>query len=111
VISAVDVTTLVLLLIGVFFFIVGTVGLLRLPDVYTRMHATTKSDTLAVVAILTGLALYSGEFFTAAKMFLIIIFTTLTNPTAAHAIARSAYLSGELPYEGTLEDAYGRDIK
>jgi multicomponent Na+:H+ antiporter subunit G len=106
----VDVITLALLLIGVFFFIVGTVGLLRLPDVFTRLHATTKSDTLGAVSVLTGLALYSGEFFTGAKMFLMIVFIFLANPTAAHAIAKAAYLSGERPYEGTLEDAYGRDI-
>lgn len=110
-ISAVDVTTLVLLLIGVFFFIVGTIGLLRFPDVFTRLHATTKSDTLGAVAILTGLGLYSGGFFTATKMLLIIVFIFWANPTAAHAIAKAAYLSGEQPYEGTLDDAYGRDIK
>jgi multicomponent Na+:H+ antiporter subunit G len=106
----IDAITLVLLLTGVFFFIVGTIGLLRLPDVYTRMHATTKSDTLGAVSLLTGLALYSGDFFTWAKMLIIIVFIFWANPTSSHAIARSAYLSGERPFEGTTEDAYGGDL-
>jgi multicomponent Na+:H+ antiporter subunit G len=106
-----DAIIIILFLVGIFFFIVGTVGLLRLPDVFTRIHATTKSDTLGAASILTALALYSGEFFTASKMFLLITFIFLANPTSAHAIARAAYLSGERPYDRTLEDAYGEDLK
>ncbi len=105
----VDFFTLALLIIGVFFLTVGTIGLLRLPDVYTRIHATTKCDTLGAVSVLMGLALYSGDFFVNTKMLLIIVFMFWANPTAAHTIAKAAYLSGERPYKGTLEDAYGRD--
>jgi len=107
--NLIDIVTLALLGNGIFFFFVGTVGLLRLPDVFTRMHATTKCDTLGAASILAGLALYSADFFTGGKMVLIIVLAVIANSTSAHAIARSAYLSGEKPYEGTLEDAYGRD--
>jgi len=108
--SLVDMATLLLLLTGLFFFTVGTIGLLRLPDVFTRMHATTKCDTLGAVSIITALALYSGHSLTAAKMMLIVVFIFIANPTAAHAIAKAAYLSGERPCELTSEDAYGRDM-
>ena len=94
-----------------FFFFVGTVGLLRLPDVFTRMHATTKCDTLAAASVLAGLALYSADFFTASKMVLIIIFAVIANSTAAHAISKAAYLSGERPCEAMVIDEYGRDRK
>jgi multicomponent Na+:H+ antiporter subunit G len=75
------------------------------------MHATTKSDTLGAISLLMGLALYSGDFFTWAKMLIIIVFMFWANPTSAHAIARSAYLSGERPFGGTTNDAYGGDLK
>ncbi len=107
----VDLIVLGLFLVGVFFFIVGTIGLLRLPDVYTRMHATTKCDTLGASAILIGLALYSGDFFTSMKMVLIIGFMVLANPTAAHDITKAAYLSGVKPCEGTYPDEYGSDTR
>ncbi len=107
----VDILTLALLFVGVFFFFVGTLGLLRFPDVFTRMHATTKSDTLGAASILAGLALYSGDFFTGSKMLIIIVFTVIGNPTAAHAIAKAAYISGERDYEGIVVDEYGRDIE
>ncbi|RMF90018.1 MAG: monovalent cation/H(+) antiporter subunit G [Methanobacteriota archaeon] len=106
-----DMLTIAAMAVGLFFLTVGVVGLLRFPDVYTRMHATTKCDTLGAASVLIGLGLYSGDLFTVAKMLLIIVFIFVANPTAAHAIAKAAYLSGEKPYEGTLEDAYGGDLR
>ncbi len=118
----IDIVVLLFFLTGMFFFMIGVLGLLRLPDVYLRMHATTKCDTLGASAILMGLAIYSlatgqasygslGSVFTAAKMVIIIIFIFWANPTAAHAIAKAAYLSGVELYEGTVFDQYGPDVK
>ncbi len=118
----IDMVVLLFLLTGVFFFMIGVLGLLRLQDVYLRMHATTKCDTLGATAILIGLAIYSlatgqasygplGSVFTAAKMIFIIIFIFWANPTSAHAIAKAAYLSGPDIYEGTVFDQYGPDVK
>lgn len=76
---------------GVFFFAVGTVGLIRLPDVYSRMHATTKCDTLGIGLILVGLSIHAGFSFDSAKLLLIMLFIWLTNPTASHVIARAVY--------------------
>jgi multicomponent Na+:H+ antiporter subunit G len=82
----------VLLFFSVFFFSVGTIGLLRLPDTYTRMHATTKGDTLGAGLALLALALYNlDKPFIAAKLLIIIVFVWITNPTAAHVISRAQY--------------------
>ena len=86
----------ILLLIGLFFFTVGTIGLLRMPDIYTRMHASTKCDTLGVSLILLGIIINLGFTFLSLKIFLIIIFIWITNPTAAHAIGRAAFDTHEI---------------
>ncbi len=80
---------------GVFFFAVGTVGLLRLPDPFSRMHATTKCDTLGEGLILLALIVYFGPTLVSVKLLLIIVFIWLTNPTAAHIIARASYHNAE----------------
>jgi len=83
----------VFLFAGLFFFAAGTLGLLRFPDVFTRMHATTKCDTLGAGLMLTGLMFFPGDIFLRLKLLLIIAFIWLTNPTAAHYIARGVYRS------------------
>lgn len=79
------------LIAGLFFFAVGTVGLLRMPDLYTRLHATTKCDTLGAGLILFGVFLYHGASWLGLKILLIIFFIWLINPTSAHAIARASF--------------------
>ena len=74
---------------GLFFFFVGTVGLIRLPDVLTRMHATTKCDTLGAGLIVLGVVLYLGFTLASLKALLMLAFIWLTNPTAAHIIAKA----------------------
>lgn len=76
---------------GLFFFVVGVIGLIRMPDVFTRMHATTKCDTMGAGLIFLGLILWQGFTLVSASIFVILLFVWLTNPTAAHAIAKSAY--------------------
>jgi len=97
-----DILSGVLIFSGVFFFTVGVIGLLRLPDVYTRLHATTKCDTLGAGLILLGLCL-QGNLFIAVKLLLIIILLWIANPTAAHVISRAAYLSGIPMAENSFE--------
>ncbi|MEJ6949708.1 monovalent cation/H(+) antiporter subunit G [Natronospora cellulosivora (SeqCode)] len=80
-----------MLLAGLFFFVVGTIGLLRMPDIYSRLHATTKCDTLGVFLILTGLMVGQGLTTVSLKILLVLAFLWITTPTAAHAIARAAY--------------------
>lgn len=83
---------------GLFFFFAGTVGLLRFPDVYTRMHATGKCDTLGAMLMLSGIAIANGLTFTSLKIILIVAFLMLANPTSTHAMIRAAINSGIIPW-------------
>lgn len=97
-------TTMVLGGIGVFFFLVGTVGVLRLPDFYARTHAATKCDTLGAGAILTGLAVLAvagGAYIDSLKLLVVAGLVLLSSPTAAHALARAAYRTGLKPWTRT----------
>ncbi|MCP4220942.1 MAG: monovalent cation/H(+) antiporter subunit G [bacterium] len=96
--------------LGAFFLLVGSIGLVRLPDFYTRTHATGKSDTLGILLFLFGLIFHmitlfgregistSGNFVNIAKMVIIIAFVGLTNPTATNALSRAAYKSKLIPW-------------
>lgn len=86
---------------GTFFFAAGTVGILRMPDAYTRMHVAAKSDTLGAGLWLVGLAVVAGEGVTSLKLVLLLAFIWLTSPTAAHCMARAARRTGVPPVRGT----------
>jgi len=92
--------------IGLFFDIAGCVGLVRLPDVYNRLQAATKCVTLGTCSILLGVALWLPGTQASFKALLCILFILLTSPTAAHAIARGAYIYGVKPWKGTVVDKY-----
>lgn len=81
----------IFLISGLFFFLVGTIGLLRFPSVFTRVHATSKCDTLGFILCLVSLMIYSGINFITVKLVVILIFVWITNPTATHLIAKSKY--------------------
>ena len=88
------------LLAGSFLCIVGGIGLLRLPDVFCRLHASSLNETLGTPLILIGLMLQVEPSLTTVKLFFIMLFLLATNPTAAHAISRAALHSGEKPLLG-----------
>jgi multicomponent Na+:H+ antiporter subunit G len=94
-----DTITAVLLTLGCFFAITGGVGVLRMPDVYTRMHPAGKSDTSAQMLILAGLMVQAGLTLVSVKLLMIILFLFITTPTATHAVAKAAMLSGLKPWE------------
>ncbi len=93
-----EILSILFILAGFFFFTTGTIGLLRLPDFYSRLHATGKGDTLAVLYSLIGLALYNGFDITSAKIIFIAVFMFLAQPTATHAISRAAYVCHVDPF-------------
>jgi len=104
------------MIIGMFFIVVGLafdffgcLGLVRLPDVYNRLQASTKSVTLGTCSILFGLFLFKG--FTAAgiKAILCILFIVLTAPVSAHALARAAHKSGVKLWKNSVCDKYAED--
>jgi len=95
--------------IGLAFDLFGCIGLVRLPDVYNRAQAATKSVTLGTCTILIGVAILAfGEnnFPAGVKAVLCAAFILLTSPVAAHAICRGAYISGVPLWEHSVEDAY-----
>ncbi|HOG46243.1 MAG TPA: monovalent cation/H(+) antiporter subunit G [Anaerolineae bacterium] len=87
-----DVLASALLLGGVFFSLVAAIGIVRLPDVYSRIHASSKSTTLGLAGILLAVLLHFGTYEVTTKVLLVILFTFLTAPVGAHMIARSAYV-------------------
>lgn len=93
-----EILSMVMVIIGVFLFVSGTLGLIRLPDFYSRMHATGKCDTLGALLVLTGLAIYNGFNLVSLKIIFIVVFIFLANPTATHAIGRAALVNGVQPW-------------
>ncbi|MCU4716540.1 monovalent cation/H(+) antiporter subunit G [Halapricum hydrolyticum] len=91
-----------LLAIGSFFLIVGTVGLLRLPDVYNRMHATSKATTLGAASLFLAGAVYFGPKGPGLVSLVGIVFLFLTAPTGAHVISRAAHKMG-VPFYGRAD--------
>lgn len=98
----------VIVLIGVFFDLLGAIGLVRLPDVYNRLQASTKCVTLGTCFILFGVFLMSGFLW---KSLLAIAFVALSGPTAAHAISHAAHKAGVKLWEKSVVDRYQEDKK
>jgi multicomponent Na+:H+ antiporter subunit G len=93
-----EIVSLVLIGAGAFFLLVGSVGILRLPDFYSRTHATGKSDTLGVMLAMLGLAVHEGLEINSAKLLVVIVFVALTSPVGTHALTRAASQSGLRPW-------------
>ncbi|QIA06676.1 monovalent cation/H(+) antiporter subunit G [Draconibacterium halophilum] len=81
--------TALLFLLGAFFILVSAIGLVRFPDLYTRMHATTKATSFGILLIILGTALYFNSNVVWIKSVLVIIFIYLTTPLASHSIAQT----------------------
>jgi multicomponent Na+:H+ antiporter subunit G len=88
----------ILLCLGLLFILAGVVGVLRLPDFYTRLHAMGKCDTLGVTLVLVALAIYAGASLVTVKVLLISLLIGLANPVATHALGRAAIRSGLAPW-------------
>lgn len=93
----VDILSWLLLVGGSFFLLVGAIGVLRLPDLYTRSHAAGITDTMGAMLILFGLILQAGFTLISAKLLMILLFLLFTSPTASHALGNAAWSSGLRP--------------
>mgnify|MGYP001312731799 CR=1 FL=1 len=89
---------IVLILLGILLMFTGSLGILRLPDFYCRAHASGKADTLGIMVLLAGLAVYEGMTLTSAKVLMAMLFIGLTNPVPVHALARAAMRLGLKPW-------------
>ena len=99
-----DVVAWILILGGCFVTIVGSVGLLRLPDVYTRVHSAGVVDTVGAAFLLFGLCLYGGFTLITVKLLMILAFVFFTSPTATNALANAVYTAGVKPVLADEED-------
>ncbi|MCQ6276522.1 Na+/H+ antiporter subunit G [Bacillus sp. V3B] len=109
----VRVVVVILIIVGAFLNLVSAVGVLRLPDVYTRNHAASKAATLGIVSILLATFLYYyvevGHF--NARLILAMVFLFITSPVAGHLINRAAYNSGVKLWDKSVQDDLKKEMQ
>lgn len=99
-----NIVVILFLVVGFLFFLGGAVGILRMPDFYSRLHPAGKLDTLGILAMVMGIALYNLHHFSleallvSLKMFLIVFFVFLSSPTATHSIVDAGMRAGLRPW-------------
>jgi len=98
-----------LMLIGALSVLIGGIGVLRMPDIYSRIHAASLTDTMGTIALFSGLMLEAGFALATFKLFAIMVFLLLTGPTATYALANAVLESGSVPAAAKLSD--GDDFK
>ena len=111
----------ILILIGVFFNGLGSIGLMRFPDVYTRLHAATKCTTFGSIFTSLSVIIFGFYFWRvsgdskygvlALHTIVALVCLVITNPTGAHAIARAAHRSGVLPKQAVIDELKEADLK
>lgn len=101
----IEVLVSVFVLFGASLMLLASIGIIRLPDLPTRMHASTKSGALGTSMIMVGVALAFTETVVTARAMAIISFIVLTSPVAAHVIGRAGYFVGVPLWDGTVKDA------
>jgi multicomponent Na+:H+ antiporter subunit G len=92
-----DALAVVLLGAGLFFHGVAALGVLRMPDFYTRLHAASLTDSMGTILVLAGVALQAGWSLAGLKLVAILVFLLLTSPTATYALANAAHFAGLRP--------------
>ena len=99
-----------LCLVGALLCLVGTIGVLRFPDVYTRLHAASITDTSGATLVLIGMAFLAPHWLVVTKLGAIFVFLFLTSPTASHALANAAHTAGVQPIIGRVGKGEGEDV-
>jgi len=103
--AAVDAVSWLCLLAGGLFCVIGAVGMLRMPDFYTRLHAASVIETLGGGLIMLGLLLQAGMTLVAVKLVIVALLVFFASPTATHALAKAALERGVRPLLHPVEDA------
>nr|WP_242694700.1 monovalent cation/H(+) antiporter subunit G [Pseudogracilibacillus auburnensis] len=108
-----NIIIIILLLSGTFFIFSSALGIIRFPDVFTRLHAATKAPTLGIISILLGafLFLYGSHQLVSGKLLLAILFIMLSSPVAGHMLSRAAHKSYVKPYLRHRDDEYEEYMK
>jgi multicomponent Na+:H+ antiporter subunit G len=89
---------------GLFFMLTGTVGILRLPDVFTRLHAAGMTDTMGAGLLLLGMGFQAPTWHVVVRLVFVYVFLLYTSPISTHALARAAIAGGVEPYRSPEED-------
>lgn len=96
-------------LLGIFFFVVGAVGIVRMPDTYHRLHAATKCSTLGLIGLLVGVIFHIGTGAVDAKAITVVVFAFVAGPVGSYMLAKAALRVGDRQWEGTLSDDHADD--
>jgi multicomponent Na+:H+ antiporter subunit G len=99
----------ILILVGSIFALTASIGLIRLPDLYTRMHAASKAGTLGSCVMLIALAVYTDDLAATTRALGGVAFFLLTAPVSAHLLAKAAHASGLKLWSGSVADDYTKD--
>jgi multicomponent Na+:H+ antiporter subunit G len=99
-----DIIVSILLLTGASFMLLAAVGIVRLPDLPTRMHASTKAGAMGAMFTMAGVAFFFADGVVFARAFAIVVFILITSPIAAHVIGRAGYFIGTPLWSGTVKD-------
>lgn len=102
--ALIDTLSWVLLTLGGLSVLIGGIGALRMPDLYTRMHAASVTDSMGAILVLAGIMLQAGWSLATIKLIAILMFLLLTSPTSSYALASAALLAGTRPYAETQQD-------
>ncbi|MDJ0698724.1 MAG: monovalent cation/H(+) antiporter subunit G [Woeseiaceae bacterium] len=101
---AIDILSWVLLTLGGIAVLIGGIGAVRMPDLYTRMHAASVTDSLGAILVIAGIMLQAGWSLATIKLIAILLFLLLTSPTASNALASAALLAGTRPFAQPVEE-------
>jgi len=109
--AIVEIVTGLMLVIGASFALVASIGLIRLKDVYMRMHAASKAGTLGSGVMLLALAVHASDLAVVTRAIAGVVFFLLTAPISAHLLAKAAYAAGYRPCADTKEDALAKTVR
>ena len=98
------------IVLGIGFMLIGSIGVIRLPDFYSRTHAASKTDTLGILLVIVGLMILEGFTINMGKLAFVLIFVALANPIGSHALARAAMDSGLKPLLFRKEEWDGTSV-
>lgn len=104
-----DTLAIFFLIAGLFFMLVGAVGVFRLPDVYHRLHAASKCSTLGMMGLVLAASLHIGTPDVIAKSIAVVLFIFVSNPVGSHILAKAAHRDKAPQWKGTLSDELAED--
>jgi multicomponent Na+:H+ antiporter subunit G len=103
-----DILGTALIIIGLFFVAVTAIGVLRLPDFFSRVHAVSKTETLGIGLVMLGLAFHAPSLLTGGKLVFATVFVFIANPVSAHLLTRAAIRKGVFPWRNSTNPNLGR---